>query len=59
MPQFTVTTFSIHVRNLLSMSGRFIAVLPVSILRFDPGLHSLKELRIDLPMPRWPPSRPR
>ena len=47
MPQFTVTTFSIHVRNLLSMSGRFIAVLPVSILRFDPGLHSLKELRID------------
>jgi DNA-binding transcriptional LysR family regulator len=53
-PQPTVTTFSVHVRNVLSMSGRFIAVLPASILRFDPGLHALKELPLDLPMPRWP-----
>ena len=53
-PQPTVTTFSVHVRNLLSTSGRFIAVLPVSILRFDPGRYSLKELPLDLPMPQWP-----
>jgi DNA-binding transcriptional LysR family regulator len=54
MPPITVTTFSVHVRNTLTMSGRFVAVLPLSILRFDPGLHSLKELPLDLPMPLWP-----
>lgn len=55
-PQVTVTTFSVHVRNILSMRGRFIAVLPASILRFNPGLYSLKELPLDLSMPRWPAS---
>lgn len=54
MPPVAVTTYSVHVRNLLSMSGRFIAVLPASVLRFDPGLRYLKELPLDLPMPRWP-----
>jgi DNA-binding transcriptional LysR family regulator len=50
-PQITVTTVSVNVRNILSMTGRFIAVLPASVLRFNPGLYSLKELPIDLPMP--------
>jgi DNA-binding transcriptional LysR family regulator len=50
-PQITVTTNSIHVRNILSMTGRFIAVLPASVLRFNPSLYSLKELPFDLPMP--------
>jgi DNA-binding transcriptional LysR family regulator len=50
-PQITVTTHSVHVRNILSMTGRFIAVLPASVLRFNPGLYSLKELPFDLPMP--------
>jgi DNA-binding transcriptional LysR family regulator len=54
MPQVAVTTFSVHVRNVLTMSGRFIAVLPVSVLRFDPGRYALKQLPLDLPMPRWP-----
>ena len=53
-PQVSVTTFSVHVRNLLSMSGRFITVLPVSILRFDPGRYALKELPLELPMSRLP-----
>jgi DNA-binding transcriptional LysR family regulator len=53
-PQIAVTTLSVHVRTILSMSGRFIAVLPASILRFNPGLYALKELPLDLPMPRWP-----
>ena len=53
-PQVTITTLSVHVRNSLSMRGRFIAVLPASILRFNPGLYSLKELPLDLPMPRSP-----
>jgi DNA-binding transcriptional LysR family regulator len=55
-PEVTVTTFSVHVRNILSMRGHFIAVLPASILRFNPGLYSLKELPLELPMPRWPAS---
>jgi DNA-binding transcriptional LysR family regulator len=56
VPQVTVTTFSVHLRNILSMRGRFIAVLPASILRFNPGLYPLKELPLDLPMPRLPVS---
>src|SRR5262249_36769066 len=53
-PHITVTTVSVHVRSILGMRGRFIAVLPMSILRFNPGLYSMKELPIDLPMPRFP-----
>jgi len=36
------------------MSGRFVAVLPVSILRFNRGFHALKELPLDVPMPQPP-----
>lgn len=50
----SVTTFSVHLRNLLSARGRFIALLPVSVLRFNPGLYSLKELPLDFPMPQPP-----
>jgi DNA-binding transcriptional LysR family regulator len=50
----SITTFSVHLRSILSMSGRFIAVLPASILRFNTGLSSLKELPLDLPMPQPP-----
>jgi DNA-binding transcriptional LysR family regulator len=53
-PQVGVTTFSVHLRSILGMKGRFVAVLPVSILRFNPGLYSLKELPLDLPMPKPP-----
>ena len=53
-PRIAVTTFSIHVRNILCMRGRFIAVLPASVLRFNPELYSLKELPLDLPIPRSP-----
>ena len=52
--QASVTTFSVHLRSLLSMRGRFIAVLPASILRFNPGLYPLKELALDLTMPQPP-----
>lgn len=50
----TVTTFSVHLRNILSMRGHFVAVLPASILRCNPGLYPLKELPLDLPMPQPP-----
>jgi DNA-binding transcriptional LysR family regulator len=49
-PSIAVTTFSVHLRNILSLRGRFVAVLPASILKFNPDLHSLKELAVDLPM---------
>jgi DNA-binding transcriptional LysR family regulator len=52
--QVSVTTFSVHLRTILSMRGGFIAVLPVSILQFNPGLYSLKELPINLTMPEPP-----
>jgi DNA-binding transcriptional LysR family regulator len=48
-----ITTFSVHLRTILSLKGDFIAVLPESILRFNPG-HALKELRVGLSMPRPP-----
>ena len=53
-PQVSVMTFSVHLRSVLTMRGHFIAVLPVSILRFNPGLYSLKELPVDVAMPRLP-----
>jgi DNA-binding transcriptional LysR family regulator len=50
----SVNTLSVHLRSILGMRGHFIVVLPVSILRFNPGLYSLKELPLDLPMPQPP-----
>jgi DNA-binding transcriptional LysR family regulator len=54
MPPIAITTFSVHLRNILSMRGRFIAVLPSSVLWFGPAGDSLKELPLDLPLPDWP-----
>ena len=54
VPPFTVTTFSVHLRNILSMGGRFVAVLPASVLRFGPAGNSLKELPLTLPLPELP-----
>jgi DNA-binding transcriptional LysR family regulator len=47
-----VTTYSIHLRNTLAASARFIAALPASVLRFNN--ENLRELPIDLPEPPWP-----
>lgn len=49
-PSVSVTSFSVHLRNVLSMRGRFVAVIPTSILRFNPDLYRLKELAFDLPI---------
>jgi len=49
-----IMTFSVHLRTILSLNGPFIAVLPHSILRFNPGRYPLKELRVDMPMPQPP-----
>jgi DNA-binding transcriptional LysR family regulator len=54
MPPVAITTFSVHIRNTLSMRGRFIAVLPGSVLWFGPAGHSVKELPLDASLPEWP-----
>ena len=53
-PSISVTTFSVHLRSLLGQRGRFVAVLPASILKFNPDLHALRELPIDLPLAPLP-----
>jgi len=53
-PRVSVATQSVHLRTFLSMSGRFIVALPVSILRLHAELFFLKELRIELPLPPMP-----
>jgi DNA-binding transcriptional LysR family regulator len=51
-PEIAVTTYSIHLRYSLATTAGYIAVIPESVLRFNPqGLH---ELPIDLPVPPWP-----
>lgn len=53
-PNVSVTTFSVHLRTLLSMRGPFVAVVPGSVLRFNPDVYPLKELPLDLSMPHPP-----
>lgn len=48
VPSLVITTFSIHLRNNLVGSGKFITALPGSVLRIYRKRHSLKELPVDL-----------
>jgi DNA-binding transcriptional LysR family regulator len=48
-PKFTVTTFSVGLRSFLGMSGRFVVVLPVSVLTLYSDRFGLKRLPIELP----------
>jgi DNA-binding transcriptional LysR family regulator len=47
-PSLLITTYSIHLRNNLVSSGKFITALPASVLHIYRKLHSLKELPIEL-----------
>jgi len=49
MPRAPITTLSMHVCCRLVASGRFVAILPVSILRFGGHDQALKRLPIKLP----------
>jgi len=53
-PRISVTTFSVGLRNILGMSGRFIVALPVSILDLYADILPLKRLPIELPMAHLP-----
>jgi DNA-binding transcriptional LysR family regulator len=48
-PPIAVTTFSVHVRNLLGMSGQFIVALPGSILELYADTFRLNRLPVALP----------
>jgi DNA-binding transcriptional LysR family regulator len=52
-PRVAVKTFSVHLRNFLSVRRHFIAVLPASILKLNPDI-GLKMLPIELPSPPRP-----
>jgi DNA-binding transcriptional LysR family regulator len=48
-PSVAVTTYSVHLRNLLGMGGRFIVALPGSILELYADTFALKRLPVTLP----------
>jgi DNA-binding transcriptional LysR family regulator len=53
-PHVALRTFSVHARTILaSTTDRFIAVLPSSVLWFNPALYRLKMLPLELPTPPW------
>jgi len=51
LPRRNVTTFSLHVRSYLLATGRFLAIMPDSTLRFSGKRWSIKVLPIDLGVP--------
>jgi DNA-binding transcriptional LysR family regulator len=53
MPTATLVTYSIDLRARLSARGRFITVVPKSMLRDADEAHPLKELRVNLPTRPW------
>jgi DNA-binding transcriptional LysR family regulator len=53
-PHIAVATFSVHLRNFLTMSGRFVVALPLSIVEFYGDLFGLKRLPVELPIAQLP-----
>jgi DNA-binding transcriptional LysR family regulator len=54
MPMARLLTYSMDLRVKLSAGGRFITVVPKSMLRLEGDQHSLKMLPIELPARPWP-----
>jgi DNA-binding transcriptional LysR family regulator len=54
MPTATLVTYSMDLRAKLAAGGRFVTVVPKSVLRHGDDRHALKELPIDMPMRPWP-----
>jgi DNA-binding transcriptional LysR family regulator len=52
-PRVTVSTSSVHLRNLLGRIGRFVLALPISVLELYADLR-LKKLPIELPRAQLP-----
>ena len=54
VPYTSVYSTSIQLYNALITSGRFLAMLPTSVLWFGPKLSSIKVLSVRLPTTPWP-----
>jgi DNA-binding transcriptional LysR family regulator len=54
MPTATLVTYSMDLRVKSSARGRFITVVPKSVLRHGDDRHALKELAVDIPIRPWP-----
>jgi len=54
VPTATTVTFSIDLGAKLSARGRFITVVPESVLRHGDDRHGLRELAVDISMRAWP-----
>ena len=53
MPPGCVTTYSAYLRSTLVGSGRFISVLPLSVVHLNAARFSLHPLPVTLPAPPW------
>jgi DNA-binding transcriptional LysR family regulator len=53
MPTATLVTYSMDIRAKLSARGRFITVVPKSVIRHAEEPPTLKELPVNLPMRPW------
>jgi DNA-binding transcriptional LysR family regulator len=53
-PTATVYSEAINMRLKLAATGRFLAVVPASILGFLPAHASVRKLPVELPTTRWP-----
>jgi DNA-binding transcriptional LysR family regulator len=49
-PQARLISFSIHLRRRLLETGRYLSVIPSSLLEFSDLKHSLKPLPVQLPI---------
>jgi DNA-binding transcriptional LysR family regulator len=54
MPTATLVSYSMDLRVKSAARGRFITVVPRSVLRHGDDRHALKELAVDLPVRPWP-----
>jgi DNA-binding transcriptional LysR family regulator len=54
VPKFGVTSYSVYHRILLLSTGRFIGILPGSVMRFSPAAHALSVLSVDFSPGTWP-----
>ena len=54
LPHARVVTSSVPVRNALLATGRFLTIIPASVLRFSAWKPEIKALPIDLPTTRRP-----
>lgn len=53
-PKRRITTWSVHLRNHMAATGRFVAITPESAFNRAAHRYGLKELPIELRAPRWP-----